>query len=123
MPICFDCETQTDDFVMETRQVSGPGQNDPPFTYSGDFAQKPVHRDRAVCIAKREAKRQVEIYQQIQRELKGLRKTQDELNKLVLHLQTFEKKGASSAKQFEDWQRKLPRSSRELMAIHAFDFD
>jgi hypothetical protein len=53
---CYDCKTETDDYVLETRQTSGGGQGDNS-VYAGDFTKVPVHANRRDCqaaIAKRE---------------------------------------------------------------------
>jgi len=47
--ICWDCEQIADDFVMETRQVSGGDGG----TFANDFKKVPVHNSRRVCAAAR----------------------------------------------------------------------
>lgn len=49
--ICYDCKTETSEYVMEKRQTSGGGQGDlHPQVYEGDFTDVPVHADRRVCL-------------------------------------------------------------------------
>ena len=43
--------------VSERVQTSGPGQNDAPIIYSGDFSDKPVHRDRMACQQEKQEQR------------------------------------------------------------------
>lgn len=49
--ICHDCRgpVEIGQEVMERRQVSGPGHNDSPQLYDGDFKMVPVHADRRIC--------------------------------------------------------------------------
>lgn len=52
--ICYDCRTETNDFVMEVRQVSG-GDG---VVFAGDFQERPVHANRRECIAAQDKKRE-----------------------------------------------------------------
>ena len=45
--ICWDCQQDTSDYVMESRQVSG-GDG---VVYAGDFKDVPVHNNRRACQA------------------------------------------------------------------------
>ena len=45
---CYDCGTETSDFVFEARQTSGPSHNDHG-TFAGDFTKVPVHANRREC--------------------------------------------------------------------------
>jgi hypothetical protein len=55
---CYDCGTETEDVVMERRQVSGGGQGDFfPQVFANDFRDVPVHADRRACIAAKDSLR------------------------------------------------------------------
>lgn len=54
---CYDCQTETDDYVVESRQTSGGGQGEfYPQVYEGDFSKVPVHANRRDCLAAQQEK-------------------------------------------------------------------
>ena len=62
MAICYDCQTEIgEDFVLERRQVSGGGHNDPS-TVPGDFKKVPVHVNRLACRKAKKDKEDRTLY-------------------------------------------------------------